>query len=58
MLHTNESIPMNQLDHIKDCLNSCDIYYTEGVHLVEFEDCGFKFNRMKKLLDILSLTLH
>ncbi len=25
------SIPMNQLDQIKDWLNSCDIYYTEGI---------------------------
>ena len=25
------SIPMSQLDQIKDWLNSCDIYYTEGI---------------------------
>ncbi|XP_013382413.1 FACT complex subunit SPT16 [Lingula anatina] len=25
------SVPMNQLDHVKDWLNSCDIHYTEGI---------------------------
>lgn len=25
------SIPMNQLDQIKEWLNSCDLYYTEGI---------------------------
>jgi len=55
--HIN-SVPMNQLDHVKDWLNSCDIRYTEGVQSLNwakimktiqddpegfFEDGGWQF---------------
>ncbi|KAF0302195.1 FACT complex subunit spt16 [Amphibalanus amphitrite] len=55
--HIN-SVPMNQLDHVKDWLNSCDIRYTEGIQSLNwtkimktivddpegfFEDGGWSF---------------